>query len=159
MAASISLINAYQQTVYHVLIEPPVTLKVGDASDVIFKYLEQHGFELVGETGIAVVTADNPMSIQRTADCNASARLQLETDIATIRPLACFPTEHCDPSGIWPAELGVMIVGCDRQWASALAEAYGQNAFLWLSREQDSKTMSYQCRAVELLFTPLFAQE
>ena len=67
MASSPSLIKAYQQAVYHVLMEPPVTLKVGDASDVIFESLEKQGLELVDETGIAVITADNPMSIQRTA--------------------------------------------------------------------------------------------
>ena len=97
MASSPSLIKAYQQAVYHVLMHPPIILKVGDSSGVIFEYLEKQGLELVDETGIAVITADNPMSIQRTADCNASARLQLESDIAAIRPLACFPTEHCDP--------------------------------------------------------------
>lgn len=79
------------------------------------------------------VTAFNPRSVALCAAENAAAHENLRNDLVA-RGHAFLPGRGLDPTGVWPPEPSFFVLGLDRAAGAALAQAYGQYAFVYLAR-------------------------
>lgn len=121
--------QAYRRARYRVLLDgAALELRVGEASPALAELLAASGV-----TGAAFVTACNPGSRLTDSAANATAQAALEARCAGAGH-RLLPGEALDPTGAWPAESSVLILGIGRQAALKLAVAFGQNAFLWIDR-------------------------
>lgn len=118
-------LQAYIETNYRVAGEAPFVLQLGVHSPQLAALHAQHGVE-----SSAYVTACNPLSEQLTKDENAAhmATLTLEVLLARFPHL---PGEGVHPSGTWPAEPSLLVLGIDLAAARALGARYRQNAIVF----------------------------
>lgn len=80
-----------------------------------------------------LVTACNPRSVALCAAENAAAQENLRNELAACAH-AFLPGRGLDPTGAWPSEPSFLVLGLDRAAGAALAQAYGQYAFVYLMR-------------------------
>jgi hypothetical protein len=87
-----------------------------------------------GVTCSAFLTAWNPGSRRRANEVNQAAQSELE---ATLRAaaFALFAGVAVDPTGNWPEERSVLVLGIERERAEQLGRHYGQNAVLWMGAD------------------------
>ena len=76
-----------------------------------------------------IITADNPSGRAAHDARNRSQRTRLDAALAT-RQLATRTTEHIDPAGQWPVEIGRLIASHDRRTIHALARRFEQAAYV-----------------------------
>lgn len=118
------LVAAYGGTDYRVgLTDGPATLRVGMPWAAIDPRLTK------GAACLAYLTAVNPASKQLSADENIQRQQELLGDIMTSGYRAV-PGLAVADDGSWPDEPGFLVPGLPLAPARALAERYGQNAFL-----------------------------
>lgn len=122
------LLAAYRAAEYVVCATPETVLRVGEKSADLDALLEAEG-----ATGAAFLTAANPGSVVKTARQNLMATATL-VESQTALGYACYEGEGRDPTGAWPAEPSVLVVGIPRAEAEALGRAFGQNAIVWFDR-------------------------
>lgn len=79
----------------------------------------------------AFVTACNPGS-RLCSDADNTRRMALLRTQASRTGLPVLDAEADDPSGRWPGEPGLFLVGCDLEQAVVLGYAAGQNAVVWV---------------------------
>ncbi len=118
-------IAAYAATHYVVNgIEPPFVLRGGQPSAEL-KALH----ERTRVACSAFLTAWNPGSRRRANEINQAAQSELE---ATLRAagFSLFAGVAVDPTGDWPEEESVLVLGIPRERAEQLGRHYGQNAIL-----------------------------
>ncbi|MBN9407475.1 MAG: DUF3293 domain-containing protein [Burkholderiales bacterium] len=127
-AASIidpSTIQAYRETEYRVLGEPPLTLQVGQVSAGLLALHKRHKVDCS-----AFLTACNPFS-QRSGDAaNANRQAALAAELAR-RGLAFVAGIGKHPSNDWPGEDSFLVLGLDLQAARMLGVQLEQNGFIW----------------------------
>ncbi|MBT4161622.1 MAG: DUF3293 domain-containing protein [Gammaproteobacteria bacterium] len=117
------LLRAYQITDYIVSDDPPLTLNIGVGNDDARILLASFGVETA-----AFVTAWNPGSEVLTEDENDDNQAELlsEIELRRLNYLVAYG-ERAD----W-REYSYLILGIDREDASALAHQFGQNAYVWV---------------------------
>lgn len=77
----------------------------------------------------AFITAWNPRSESQSLADNEAAMTRLEHRLASIQ-LQWLRGEGLDPTGEWPGEPSLLVLGLDEDAAIALGVEFGQNAVL-----------------------------
>lgn len=75
------------------------------------------------------ITAWNPLSEPQSLAENEAAMTRLEHRLAAMQ-LRWLRGEGVDPTGTWPGEPSLLVLGLDQPAAVALGEEFGQNAVL-----------------------------
>ena len=91
----------------------------------------------VGTATMAVLTAFNPAGLLRDNKHNIAAQQALRVELETGGYLL-MAGRNVDPTGKWPDEPSLLVVGISLEAAHELAMRYGQAAFLW--SDADSAT-------------------
>ncbi|MEO1593806.1 MAG: DUF3293 domain-containing protein [Pseudomonadota bacterium] len=115
---------AYRAAIYRVQTDPPIDLSIGSNSAALAALLRW-----AGVTQAAIVTAYNPGSDRQSADANGAADRILRAGLGE-RGFDLRDTVAIDPSGEWPDEPGVLVLGIDVEDARVLGRAFGQNAIV-----------------------------
>ena len=121
-----ALRDAYAATHYRVLLDAAhATIRIGrPLPAAVQQVLARHG-----AAQAAYLTACNPRSIALSPRENAQRQRALLA--ALVRPgIACVPATARDPHAGWPAEDSVLAIGLPREQAHALAERFGQYAWV-----------------------------
>ena len=119
------LINAYIATNFNVHIDPPFTLKIGDASRQIRNLLKEHKCHTA-----AYVTAWNPYGKALTNAENKERNKALKSSLSDKYKV--FDGLGIDPLGEWPGEESFLILGINRQNAMKLGTEFEQNAIVFI---------------------------
>jgi len=101
-----------------------ITLRIGQRSDALRRL-----YQVAGTQSAAYITACNPASIPQTEAQNRSAHAEL------LRSLNAAGYRHYqgfgrDPTGQWPAERSVLVLGISEEEACAFGRQYGQAAIV-----------------------------
>jgi hypothetical protein len=78
----------------------------------------------------AFITACNPYSRSTSSEENEARGRRLRLDIQRLG-LTHFEGQGRDPSGQWPPEDSLLVLGLSRESALELGARYEQNALLW----------------------------
>lgn len=113
---------AYRAAVYRVAADPPFALRVGEPSARLDALLRFHAV-----TSWAFVTACNPGSQMLSEEENAERMSELR---AVVGGHLVYECEGTDPTGVWPGEPSLLVLGMSRTAAVELARRFGQNAIL-----------------------------
>ena len=117
-----ALVRAYTQTHYRVLAAPPFTLHIGRHCRALQVLQAAHGVRCS-----TFVTAFNPFSQSWSAACNGARHQRLLTRLKG-QGWDFVQGYGRHPSGNWPAERSVLILGMTSAQAQALGVALQQNA-------------------------------
>lgn len=118
-------LQAYRETHYRVHAPEPFVLQVGVHSPQLEALHAQYGVQ-----SSAYVTACNPFSEQLTDGENAAHMASLTLEVLLDR-FAHLTGEGVHPSGTWPAEPSLLVLGIDLAAARALGARYRQNAIVF----------------------------
>lgn len=122
MAANLA--DAYKAAEYHVLIDSPFVMKVGQFCPELAALMSMRNCEC----GI-FITAYNPFSIRQRADANEASNAELLKQLGG----KVIAGAGRSPSGDWPEEKSFLALGYEYpDTGYKLARQYGQNAFLWI---------------------------
>lgn len=119
-----ALIQAYRETDYRVLAEPPFVLTVGIASPDLIRLYQAHKVACA-----AFITAFNPFSQELTADDNRRRQAELAKEL-TRRSLGFVDGVGQHPSGNW-REASFLVFGLALEAAKSLGQSLEQNAIIW----------------------------
>lgn len=120
-----ALEQAYLETAYQVLADPPFTLTVGERNAALARW--QTGLGVVCS---AFVTACNPRSraLPEALNTRREAMLARQLEDAGWRFVSALG-KH--PGNGWPGEPSFLVAGMGRETALALAAQWQQNAIVW----------------------------
>jgi len=82
----------------------------------------------------AYITAWNPFGEKISDDENHVAEQKLITEIES-RDLSYLKGESSDPSGLWPSEPSLLILGIPLKSAKELVKRYHQNGFIYIGND------------------------
>jgi len=120
------LLAAYLATHYKVTGTPrPFILRVGQRSAELASVHIANGVSCS-----AFITAWNPRSVSQSEGINRAAQGRLEAELAAIG-LTLLAGFGEDPSGAWPGEPSVLVLGIARSEAKQIGRAFGQRAIVW----------------------------
>jgi len=120
------LVSAYRAAEYHVTgVVPHFAMRVDEPSPPLAALHAARG-----ATCSALLTACNPASEAQRHDENVAAQRRLAARLAAAG-VDWVDALGVDPSGHWPAEPSVLVLGLDPASAMSLARDFGQNALLW----------------------------
>jgi hypothetical protein len=119
------LIRAYEETEYSVFAEKAFTIKVGQPNDLLVELHQLHQ-----TSSSAFVTAWNPYSERKSDEANAKRQDKLVASIKE-RGFPYYLGVGKDPSGAWPGETSVLVLGTSLDEAKGLGTEWGQNAIIW----------------------------
>jgi hypothetical protein len=126
-AISSELVLAYRSTQYRVqLPESNIVLRVDEYAEPLAK--------LHAECGVhssAFITAHNPFSNQVSQEANTAAQQALRNEL-NARDLKWIEGAGVDPSGQWPPEPSLLVLGIEYQAANDLSVRFKQNGFLFI---------------------------
>lgn len=128
-----ALYQAYRATDYRVHAPSPFTLRIGAQSADCDALLATHGL-----TSAAFLTAWNPFSQPLPDAENRAAQARLAADLDMVST-AIFPGEGKGEIGDWPPEPSLFALGITDTDATRLAQAYRQNAYLWIAQGQPAR--------------------
>ena len=121
-----SLTTAYRAALYQVdLPGMRLVLRVDAHCEALQRWLALHGHACA-----AVLTAHNPRSERHSDAQNDAAQRQLQEELCARR-LRFFPGRNLDPEDHWPPEESLLVPDLPLDEAHALAQRFGQRAFLW----------------------------
>lgn len=123
------LIAAYEATEFRVFGAHPFTLRIGT-----FSLDLDAAFQRWGVHSAAFITAWNPRGEAYAADANAALQANLVEAVA-VMGLQSFAGIGVDPTGDWPGEESLLVLGLDQVAASSLGAAFEQNAIVWAGRD------------------------
>lgn len=126
-----ALVKAYRNAHYYVHHGQEVLLlKVGFINHALGNLLQAQG-----QATAALITAYNPYSQIQTPEQNMLAHQQLLEVLAkaNVKVIEGFGS---DPNEDWDPEYSVLALGLTLCQAEQLADAFGQNAFLWIANPQ-----------------------
>jgi len=101
-------------------------LKVGKPSAEVAEW-----FQTNNEDQAAYITAWNPFGEEISDDENYAAEQKLITEIES-RDLSYLKGESIDPSGLWPSEPSLLVLGISLESAKALVKRYHQDGFIYI---------------------------
>lgn len=122
------LVAAYLSTDFVVFGPPEVVFKVGRPSLELHRLMEAHGVDVC-----AFLTAFNPFSEPTSAETNATAQVRLLEKLRQMR-MTWLEGEGRDPSGEWPPEPSILVLGLDAGRAGAVGRDFRQNAVVTCRR-------------------------
>lgn len=125
MTISEELLAAYSRTDYHVFADAAFVLNISK-----FSMQLESLYRVVGVRSSAIITAYNPYSEPRSSENNEQAQQQL-CELIKQMGYKWIEGEGKDPSGQWPAEPHVLILGCKLVEIKTLGETFEQNAIVW----------------------------
>lgn len=130
------LIAAYRTTEYQ------VTAGAGfDSGAIILRIDEYSGplsrlFTVLGHCCAAFITACNPSSMLQSHEANFAACVHLRDRLERLTQTGrIFEGENHDPSGAWPVEKSLFVLGLDLETSQALGREFGQNAIVWIDSD------------------------
>lgn len=123
------LIAAYRSTDYHVLANPPFTLHVDQESIELVTQMARHGV-----SSAVFITAANPTSKQLDEDENSRLNAELAA-IVVASGYTHLPGVGIHPSGNWPPENSLLVLGAPLSWGVATARQFDQNAILFANAD------------------------
>ncbi len=123
-------IAAYRATIYET---GSIRLRIGEVSNALSSLLREEGV-----TTAAIVTAYNPESAPLCAAENLAAHENL---LHATSAYATLPTRAVDPTGAWPPEPGLLILGITDEDAMALGATFRQNAIVWIAADEAPKLL------------------
>ena len=124
-----NLLQAYQETDYHVFIDPPFKLNVGQPSEELKRLHQAHAVACS-----AYLTAWNPAGQWAGADQNSSKQAALMNSLDK-RGKPFLPGLGRHPSGQWSGEASVLALGVSEEEARELGSIYQQNAVVWCGED------------------------
>lgn len=101
------------------------TLKVGRRSAELASLMTASGYECV-----AFITACNPYSQPLDVQQNRFLQLQLEQELRR-QGYELLPGVGFDPTGEWPGEESLLVLGMELSHARQTGQRYRQNALIW----------------------------
>lgn len=117
---------AYRCAVYSVQIPPgEFDLRINQVSKELQAIMKHHQADTA-----AYLTAFNPYSSTVTTEQNIDAQCALEAELKELG-LSTYGGAGKDPSGHWPAEKSVLVLGIPLAEADRMATRYRQNGFVW----------------------------
>ena len=119
------LFEAYRLTDFIVQSQPSITLKIGQESCELKKV-----FKDANVSCAAFITAWNPYS-RPTAQEDNIKNQNLLIERINEAGLRFIDGVGQDPSGQWPGEPSLLVLGMPRQDAIRLGAEFGQNAIVW----------------------------
>jgi hypothetical protein len=117
-----ALVQAYRSAIYRVLAEPAFELLVDRYSPRLADWHLRCGVNCS-----ALITADNPGSERLASEENLARHRQLRSALESWTVLEA---RNFDPQGEWPEERSLLVAGLGEADARALADRWGQNAWL-----------------------------
>ena len=120
-----ALIQAYRETEYRVLAEPPFVLTVGIASSELTGLYQARKVACA-----AFITTFNPFSRELALDENHRRQTELAKEL-TRRGLGFVDGVGQHPSGNWPGEPSFLVFGLALEAAKSLGQSLEQNAIIW----------------------------
>ena len=123
---STATVDAYLATDYKVNTVEPFVLNVGQPSTELAEW-----FQTNNEDQAAYITAWNPFGEKISDDENHVAEQKLITEIES-RDLSYLKGESSDPSGLWPSEPSLLVLGISLESAKVLVKRYHQNGFIYI---------------------------
>jgi hypothetical protein len=123
---STATVDAYLATDYKVNTAEPFVLNVGQLSTELAEW-----FQTNNEDQAAYITAWNPFGEKISDDENHVAEQKLITEIES-RGLSYLKGESSDPSGLWPSESGLLVLGISLESAKLLVKRYHQDGFIYI---------------------------
>ena len=122
------LVRAYREAIYIVNKDnEKINLKVGEVSNELSKLMKSQKAQTA-----AILTAFNPYSEVRSTVENERSQSKL-TKALSLKSIVCINAIGTDAKGEWGAEPSILTLGISLQDAEFLADAYGQNAFIWIN--------------------------
>ncbi len=119
------LVEAFRRTEFRVADRGwSFVLRIDEASSALVAC-----HEAFGVTRSAYLTAWNPRSEPTSCEVNKAAQARLETEL-TAAGLPFLRGEGVDPSGSWPGEPSVLVLGISGDDAQRIGRAFGQNAIV-----------------------------
>jgi len=120
--------QAFEETHYIVLHQPPLTLRIGRHSPELDALLQA-----VQRDCAAFMTAWNPMSRSLSLEENRQRQQSLLDEI-DARELPTLPGIAKHPSNGWPGEESVLVQGLQLEASRAMARRFEQLAFVWVEK-------------------------
>ena len=120
------LFEAYRLTDFIVQSQPSITFKIGQESRELKKV-----FEDANVSCAAFITAWNPYS-RPTAQEDNIKNQNLLIERINKAGLRFIDGVGQDPSGQWPGEPSLLVLGMPRHEAIRLGAEFGQNAIVWI---------------------------
>ena len=121
-----ALQEAYRTTHYSVEAGPALAIRIGDHSPAADALLETHQARRA-----LLVSACNPFSEAGSETANQLRHCMLETAIRSLGPPA-LPAEGRDPTGKWPPEASLLVIGATPAQELQLLRDYEQHAAVLL---------------------------
>ena len=127
---SLELVAAYRRTEFRVADRGwSFVLRHDEHSKVL-----EECHRAFGVTCSAYITAWNPRSEVMSREQNEAAQARLEAEVQAAG-LECLRGIGVDPSGPWPGEPSVLVLGISTDDAMRLGREYGQNAIVLVGRD------------------------
>lgn len=128
MPLSADQLRAYEKADYVVFAEPELVIHVGEPNPDLDALME------AGEASTAAyLTAANPDGEQQSEEDNREAAQALLAHELLVG-LAKFDGEGRDPSGEWPPEPSVLVLGIERKDAEFIGVSHAQNAIVFIEK-------------------------
>lgn len=122
------LVRAYREAIYIVNSEGrAISLKVGEVNSDLVKLMRSKKVITA-----AVLTAYNPYSEVTSNEENERSQSNL-LDKLGQKSVHCMVAIGTDANEEWDPEPSILVLGISLQDAEALADEYGQNAFIWIN--------------------------
>ncbi len=123
---SYELLAAYCRTDYRVEVPNRIfSIRLGNVCRELDDLLAE-----TGHTEWAIITAENPRSVQRNAAENADRQERLHQRISAREDWLVFSTVARCPRSEWPPERGCLVAGITEADALQLAREFDQHAIL-----------------------------
>lgn len=119
--------RAFRDTVFRAFSGTEVVeFRIDEPPGLIHAVLRQHSAD-----SAAFITAYNPRGVARPSAENERAQARLLAEIDSLG-LPRLDGDGADPSGQWPPEPSVLVLGIDEARATELAARYEQAAYVYI---------------------------
>lgn len=119
------LAPAYRHTSYRIRSEPPLAVRIDEASPALDRLLTEHN-----AASWAFITAFNPHSHPKSDDENSAADVRLHACLARAG-YTMLAADAISDDARWPVERGWIVFGISRERACAVGREFAQNAVVW----------------------------
>lgn len=117
--------NAYEKAIYEIF-DPPISWSIGDLVPALDALLEEHQIRTA-----CLITAHNPGSVLVPLNKNQEQQ-GLLIQLVEQYKWTYLPGQGGDPSGNWPPEDSLLILGLNEVESTELGQQFRQNAVVFL---------------------------